>query len=264
MALHKLKSDIVEIYESRSVLYALIRRDLVGRYKYSTLGFAWHFFIPLIMLCIYYIIFSEIRKSPIEDFSVYLLSGLFPFTFLNSNLSGGAGCITSNASMVKKMYFPREILILSQGISSFIIMLIGFSASCAFILLTGFSINLYSVIIVPMILILELIFVLGFVSIISSINVYHRDVQHFLSSISLVFFFTTPIYFTMEDVSEPFSSIIWLNPFTYYIDSLHQCIYYGSYPSTTTIICCIAISLITFLIGYVTFNRLKRGFAERL
>lgn len=253
-----------EIYNSRYMISALVCKDLVGRYRNSVLGFLWHFVIPLVTFCVYFIAFSTIRIAPIPDFAIYLSSGLFAFTFMTSNLSGGAATITSNASMVKKMYFPREILVLSRIISTFIVMLIGYVIVFLAIILTGFSINIWTIWLFPFLLILVLIFTLGYVFLFSALNVYLRDIQYGLQSISMVFFFLTPMYFLSSTATGLLKTTIWLNPFTYYVEAIHDCIYFGEMPSLFIICMCIVFSLISCIVGFVIFEKLKSGFAERL
>lgn len=257
--------DIKALVVSRNILFSMVRKELFGRYKNSALGFAWHFITPAITMAIYFTVFtSGIRSSPLDNYSVFLTSGLFGFTFMVTNIGGGAGCITANAGMVKKMSFPREILILSHVMSTFIVMIIGYLLVFAYIILTGFDLNIPSALCVVPILVLEFFFVTGYVFLFSSINVYVRDVQYILSSINMVFFFGTPMYFVSNEVTGILSTLIWLNPLTYFVESLHKSIYYGTIPDFYLWISCSLLALLTFIIGYMVFRKLKRGFAERL
>ena len=259
-----LKTELYEIYQSRSILFSLVRKDLIGKYKNSALGFLWHFLIPLMMLIVYYVTFVVgIRVAPIDNFVIYLASGLFPFTFMTSNLSGGAGCITGNSGMVKKMYFPREILVLSHVISEFIIMLIGYIVIFILIVVTGFDIKMTALTIIP-IFMLMFVFVIGYTFLFSELNVYVHDVQYFLSSITMVFMFLTPMYFTVTDLQGSLQALIWLNPFTYFVEAFHSAIYFGNIPSLKVWIGCIILPTISLILGLIVFHKLKKGFAERL
>lgn len=256
-------SDFHEIINSRSILKALIVKNLVGRYRNSLLGIGWHFIMPIVSLFVYYIVFSQIRISPIPNFWIYLASGLFPFTFMLNNLVNGANCIVDNANMLKKIYFPREIIVISQVLSSLVVTLIGFAAIICATVASGYVLTIYALLI-PAVFVIMIIFVTGCVFIFSSLTVYVRDVQHLLNTISMAFFFLTPMYFTLEDVSGFSELIVWLNPFTYFVELFHHTVYYGTMPSTLLVTSSLFISLITFLIGIGLFRKLKRGFAERL
>ena len=114
MLINDFKNEIKEIYDSRNIIRSLVGKNLFGYYKNSALGFVWHFVMPTVMMIVYYVVFTEIRTVPIPNFWIFMASALFPFTFMLSNLSGGAGSVVANAAMIKKMYFPKEILVFSN------------------------------------------------------------------------------------------------------------------------------------------------------
>ena len=184
---------VKDIIDSRNILKSLVVRNLVGRYKNSLLGFAWDFVTPAIMMFVYYVVFTQIRSSDIPDFWIFVSSALFPFNFMISNLTVGSGCIVSNASMIKKIYFPREIIVLSQVISSLVILIIGYAIVFFAIVVSGHNLD-WVVLFFPIVLFLMFMFTVGFTLLFSSITVYIRDVQYLLSSLSMVFFFMTPMY----------------------------------------------------------------------
>ena len=256
--------ELREIWNSRNILRSLVSKNLFGRYRNSALGFAWHFVMPLVMLTVYYVVFTSIRTSSIPDFWVYLASGIFPFTFMTSNLSGGAASVTGNAGMVKKMYFPREILVLAHVISSFIVMILGYAAVLIVIAIAGYPMEPKTMLILPIILILSAAFVTGYVFLFSALNVYVRDVQYILGSITMIFFFMTPMYFPADSVSGILGRIIWFNPFTYFIEAYHDLIYYGVFPELKIMVMCVLLPTASLVIGWLVFRRLRRGFAERL
>ena len=261
--LNEMKSELVEIYEARSILKSLVIKNLVGRYKNSVLGFAWHFVNPIILLCVYYLVFTQIRATPIPDFWIYLACGLFPFHFMLNNLTSGSSCIVNNAGMVKKMYFPREIIVLSQVISTFIIMLIGYIIVIIGVAVSGYGMNI-SVLFLLVLFILNFVFTLGYTLVFSAATVYIRDIQYFLSSISMAFFFLTPMYFMLDSIEGLFRVIALINPFTYFVESYHQVVYYQCMPDTITTIIVLFLSVISLIVGMLVFRKLRTGFAERL
>ncbi len=255
--------EFTEIIESRNILKSLIVKNLVGRYKNSILGFLWNFIIPTMMLIIYYVVFTQIRSNEIPYFWIFISSALFPFNYMVSNLVGGSGSIVDNSSLVKKMYFPREILVLSQVFSSFIVMLIGYTVVLLAIFISGYSISV-NLLFVPLIMILVVVFTTGFTLIVSAFTVYVRDIQYFLSSISVAFFFLTPMYCVAESTSGIFRTIIFINPFTYYVELLHDTVYYGVPPHTSYLLIGMFIAVLSLTVGIIVFHKLKNGFVERL
>ena len=119
-------SRIKEIYAYREMIFSLVKRDLKGRYKGSVLGFLWTFLNPLFQLAVYTMVFSTIMRSGIEDYYLFLFVALIPWIFFSTSLTGGAGCILSQQDMVKKIYFPREVLPISFVTSQFVNMLLSF------------------------------------------------------------------------------------------------------------------------------------------
>lgn len=255
---------IREIYQYRNILWALVRRNIVGKYKNSFLGFAWHFITPLCLIVLYYIVFTGIRTNPIESFWVYLGCAIFQFSFMSSNLLGGSGCILNNGGYISKMYFPREIVPLAQVTSSFIVMLFGYAVIMILTIVSGYDLNPVALLMLPAIFILNYIFVLGMVMLISSIIVYVKDIQHLLSSMSMVFFFTTPTFYLANETTGILSKLIWINPFTYYVEAYHDMVYFGVIPGPEILIACVALAIAFLAVGAVVFKRLKRGFVERL
>lgn len=259
-----LRKEIRDIYQSRAILRSLVTKNLFGRYRNSFLGFGWHFVMPIVMILVYYIAFTEIRTSSIPDFWVFIASGIFPFNFMLSNLTGGAGAVVSNSGLVKKMYFPREILVFAHVISNFIVMVIGYSIILVAIFISGYGFNLSALAVLPLLLIVMAMFSMGCALLFSSLTVYVRDIQYTLMSISMVFFFLTPMYFMGSDATGILSRIIWMNPFTYFVESFHSIVYLETIPDVGILMMCLLISIVSFAIGYAAFARLKKGFAERL
>ena len=147
--------------EYRSILYSLVRKNLEGQYKNSCLGFAWQFITPAVTVLLFYIVMTGIRETEVEDYWLYLCSGQFMFTFLQSNLSGGSACIVNNAGMVQKMAFPREIIVLAQVISSFIVMCIAYAIILVLMVITGCGFELAPVLLFIPVMFLAAVFAAG-------------------------------------------------------------------------------------------------------
>ena len=108
------------------------------------------------------------------------------------------------------------------------------------------------------------VFVTGYVLFLSAVTVYIRDLQYLITSLSMVFFFITPLYFMMSDVSGILSDIIAINPFAYYVQACEQILYFGVFPETNIMIVCSVLPVISITVGTIVFRRLRSGFAERL
>ena len=262
--LTSIKTEFHDLSRYKNILKSLVINNLVGKYKNSMLGCIWHIAIPLVMIVVYYIVFTEIREHPMDQYWVFLASGIFPFNFMMLNLLGGSSCIVNSSSMIKKMYFPRELIVLSQVISTLIVTLAGYVVIISIIFISGYPLDIICVLIAFAIIIMSSIFVLGYVLLLSSVVVYVRDIQYALNSISIVFYFITPIYFMASEVEGALKAVIWANPFTYFLEVIHKLIYYGDYPTYSEISMCVLITTISIVVGSLVFRKLKRGFVERL
>lgn len=262
--IRSIENKLHELYEFRNMIRAQVIRNLFGRYKNSILGFAWNFITPLIYIVLCYIIFTEINKNPIENFLVFLASGIFMYNFLLGGITGGASVFTGNSGMIRKMYFPREILVISQAISALIIASIGYVFVFIAAFCSGISFNLISIPVTLIMLLLGFLFFIGCSLLFGSISVYVRDVQYLLASISIAFFVCTPIRSLMSNADGLILKIYEINPLTYFIEPMHQTIYLSDCPDLFYMGIAILITLVTLIVGYSVFWRLKRGFVERL
>ena len=134
-------STLKNIYEYREMIFSLVRKDLRGRYKGSVLGFCWTFINPLLQLLVYNVVFSVILKNNIDKYYLFLFVALVPWIFFSSALMGGATSIISQQEMVKKIYFPREVLPISYVTSSFVNMLFSFAVIFIILVLSRVGFN---------------------------------------------------------------------------------------------------------------------------
>lgn len=259
-----------EIYEYKEMVYGLVRRNLRGRYKGSILGFLWTFINPLLQLIVYTLVFSVIMRSGIEDYYLFLFVALVPWIFFNSCLTGGASCILSSQDMVKKIYFPREVVPLAYTTAAFVDMLLTFLVVFAVLIVSGFGVNIVALIYLPVIMIIEYILALGITLIASACTVYFRDLQYILGIIGMAWQYLTPVLYSNEMVEgqlakHPIMIKLWrLNPTTPIINAYRQILYYKKTPDMNTLVSAFVLGVLVCIIGYKVFNRLQRGFAEEL
>ena len=152
---------IKELLAYRTMIGSLIQRDLRGRYKGSVLGFAWTFLNPLLQLAVYTVVFSAIMRSGIEDYYLFLFVALIPWIFFSASLTGGSSCILSQKEMVKKIYFPREVLPIAHVTSQLVNMMLSFLVVLAVLIVSGKGIHLSAVIYLPLVILVEYLLSLG-------------------------------------------------------------------------------------------------------
>lgn len=255
---------LIEIYEYREMIFSLVRRDLKGRYKGSILGFLWTFINPLLQLTVYTLVFSVILRSDIEDYYLFLFVALVPWIFFSTSVSGGAGCILSQQNMVKKIYFPREILPLAFVTSQFVNMLLSLLVVLSVIFVMGKGINIVALLFIIPVMAVEYLLALGVAMLTSAITVYIRDLEYLLGIITMAWQFLTPIMYSVDIVPESIMPIFNLNPMTPIIIAYRDILYYKQLPRIETLAHATALGLLLLIIGCISFSKLKRHFAEEL
>lgn len=255
---------IKEIYAYREMIVSLVKRDLKGRYKGSALGFFWTFLNPLLQLCVYTLVFSTIMRSGIEDYYLFLFVALIPWIFFSTSLSGGANCILAQQDMVKKIYFPREVLPVSFVTSQFVNMLLSFLVIFAVLACTGHSLRLTGILCLPLIMAVEYILALGFTMVMSAVTVYVRDLEYILGIVTMAWQFLTPVLYPMDQVPEQVNWIFMANPMTYVIVSYRDILYYGRTPQLETLLSAAIVGVVMLLAGWILFDRLQKRFVEEL
>lgn len=256
-----------ELYEYREMIISLVRKDLRGRYKGSVLGFLWTFINPLLQLIVYTIVFSIIMNTSYEQYYLFLFVALVPWMFFSSSVTDGAASILKEKDMVKKIYFPREVLPISTVTSGFVNMILTFIVVFVVVIISGRGLNPLALLCLPVVMIVEYILCLGIALIVSSLTVYLRDLQYILGIFVMALQYLTPVMYGV-DMVERSSAGKWLvmmfnlNPMTPIIKIYRQIIYYGEVPELSSLLIAVAVGVVFIVVGEILFKRLQKGFAE--
>lgn len=255
---------IREIIDYREMIFSLIRRDLRGRYKGSVLGFMWTFINPLLQLCVYTVVFSIIMRMGIDKYYIFLFVALIPWMFFNTCLCGGTRVIFSQEDMVKKIYFPREVLPISFVTSNFINMLLSFIVIFAVVFISGIGISLSAVLYLPIVMLIEYILALGITMFGAAATVYIRDLEQIFNIIGMAWMYMTPVLYSVDMVPEGLRGLYNLNPMTPIIVAYRDILYYKQPPQMDTLLSAAVLGVVVLAAGCFSFSRLKRRFAEEL
>lgn len=252
-----------EIYEYRELLKTSVKKEIRGRYKNSFLGVIWSFLNPLLQIMVYAIVFPLILRNTQENYVIFLCCGLIPWTFFSTGINRSAFTIIENGNIVKKVFFPREILPISVITSEAVNFMISTIIILAFVIFGGLGISKY-ILFYPIILIVQYFLVLGISFIISSITVYLRDIQHFIGVLLQLLFYAAPVVYAPSSIPENFKWILNLNPMTYIINAYRDIFYNQVKPDFIGLGTILVISILVCVIGQFIFNKLQKGFAEQL
>lgn len=268
-----------DLVDYRYLLRNLVVRDLKARYKNSVLGILWSVLNPLFLMIVFTILFSVLANNQIRQYPIFVLVGLIPWNFFSGGLVSGTTSVTGNSSLVKKVYFPRELLPLSALLSNLVNFLFSFSVLVIFLYLFGIGLTVHALW-VPVILLTQLIFTLGLILLFSSLTVFYGDVLMILEVVLLAWFFLTPVFYSLELFGptatvlgitfDPAQVMRWINPMASIIDG-YRTVLWGTYESAGPVSMNPAYLLRTFVtavivlaIGYSLFARLDPLFGEKL
>ena len=257
-------STLKEIYDYRDMIYSLTQRELRGRYKGSALGFLWSYINPLCQVVVYSAVFSVIFRVNIEKFYLYLIIGMMPWIFFGTTLQGGSLCVRAESEMIKKIYFPREVLPISYVTSAFVNMMFTFVIVVFAVLISGFGFNFRALLFLPIVMLIEYLFGLGVTMTVSSITVYFRDFEQIAGVLMMVWIYITPIMYSIDYVPEKYRFFFVINPMTPIVEMFHQILYYRTPPSSFYLLLGLGEALVIFLIGFIVFGHLKKYFAEEM
>lgn len=255
---------IREIFLYTDMIKSLVRRDLRGKYKGSILGFLWTFINPLCQIIVYVVVFSMIVRTNLDQFYAYIIAGMIPWFFFDTSLRQGSGCVRYQGEMVKKIYFPREVLPLACVTANFINMLFCFGIVFAVLIIFGIGISVKALFFLPMIMMVEYVLVLGFTLIVSAGTVYFKDLEHIVTVILMAWIYLTPILFSIDAVPQKMAWIFKCNPMTPVIEAYHNILYWKCMPQGRELLYSMVWAVVILIIGELTFAKLNDNFAEEL
>jgi len=256
----------------RNLLYLLSLKELRTRYRKSILGWTWSLLNPVSQMIIFTIIFLYVfeRQPPLgspsglKNFPLYFLSGLLPFQFFSISVTASIGSVQGGASLIKKVAFPHEHLVLSIVIAQFVTLLIELAVLSAVFLLFGHMVLPW---LIPMLLLMVFVsmFTIGVSLLLSAANVFFHDINYLWGIVAQLLFYSSPIIFAIDEIRFAWLRAIsnW-GPTGSFVRASQEILYDGHWPSLERWIQVSVYSAVTFAFGAWVFNRLSPRFAEEL
>ena len=251
------------LYNYREFLKTSIKKEFRGKYKKSFLGVLWSFLNPLFQLLIYALVFPFILKNNVENYTVFLIVALFPWNFFNLSIIQSAACIVANGGIIKKVYFPREILPIATSTSNLINFLISSILVFLALFISGIGLT-KAVVVLPIIILIQYILQLGLSFILSAITVYVRDVEYLINVLMMLAFYLSPIVYSADMIPSKYLPLFKLNPMFHIIKYYRDILYYGKIPEMGSVLLLLFACIIILVVGYLIFRKLEKRFAEEL
>ncbi|MDE1817912.1 MAG: ABC transporter permease [Thaumarchaeota archaeon] len=252
-----------EIWQRRSLIILLAFNDVKLRYRNSVLGFIWSFLEPLLILTVLFFVFIYIIKNEIEYYPLYLLLGLILWYMFQRGTTLGLSSLLDRAGIIQKIYFRRELVVISSCLTAFIMMSLEFTAFGIFLIAFHF-IPPVTVVLLPFLLIDLFFLSLGISLFLSVLTVYFRDVKFIWQILLQAGFFLTPIIYKLDMFPQNVQKILELNPLVPILDAGHRIVLYGTLPTLSSTLYMIGSTAVIFLVGYVVFRIKDKRLVEEL
>ena len=273
-------TSLAELRDSRELLVNLTQREVRGKYKRSALGQAWSLLNPLAQVIVFTIVFSQFLRIPpdlgdpsgLDSFALQLLAGLLPWAFFAGAVSGGMGSLLANSNLVKKVYFPREVLVASTVFALNVTFAVELLVLLAAVMVLGGIGVLPYLVVVPYLIAALTVFGLGIGLALSVANVYFRDTAQFVGIGLQVWFYLTPVIYTLDYVAQakivvlgqPVERLLSFNPMSRFVECFRNVFYDFRFPTWTDLLAITLAAAVSIVAGYWVFRRFEGRLAEEL
>ena len=258
------------LWRHRSLVAALVQREVVGRYRGSIIGILWSFVNPILMLLVYTFVFSVVFKARWNaasdsktEFALVLFSGLIVFNLFSECVSRAPGLVLSNVNYVKKVVFPLEILpwvALGSALFHTLISLAVWVMAYAVL----FGLPHFTALYLPFVVLPLILFVMGLAWLLASMGVYLRDVSQFIGIVTTILMFLTPIFYPVSALPEEYRGFLYANPMTIAVEMARDVLYWGQVPQWGLWFGYLIASAVVAWLGFAWFQKTRTGFADVL
>ena len=264
------KEMVASLLRNRNLIKALVKREVIGRYRGSVLGIFWSFFNPVFMLAVYTFVFSVVFKARWNgssdsktEFALILFAGLIVFNLFAECINRAPGLILANTNYVKKVVFPLEILPwVSLGSALFHTLISLGVWLIAYAVLFGLPHP--TVLLVPVILAPLLLLIIGITWSLASLGVYLRDVSQVIGVVTTILMFLSPIFYPVTALPEAYRPFLYLNPLTSVIEQARDVLFWGKIPDATGLAIYTVGAIFVAWLGFIWFQKTRKGFADVL
>ena len=246
-------------YRYRELIWALALKELKIRYKRSVLGFLWALLNPMLQCLVLTIVFSTLMKMQIEHYAIFILSMILPWTFFSQSLSYSAESIVGNGDLIKKVNMPKAVFPLAAVASNMINFLLSLIPLAIIVVAMGHPFH-GTWLLLPVPILALTIFTTGATFFFATANVFYRDVAHILQVLLQVWFYVTPILYSVDFFPPSYRWIFRLNPLIFVMNDFRMSVYWGQLPSAQSIIASFVCALLAFFIGFAIFKRYQDSF----
>jgi homopolymeric O-antigen transport system permease protein len=254
---------LTELWDYRELLFFMTWRDIKVRYKQSVLGVVWAVFQPLMQMVIFSLIFGRLANLPSDGipYPIFSYAALVPWTFFAGGLGKATSSLVTSSAMIKKIYFPRLVLPISNILSGFIDFFVAFSI--IFVLMIVYDVALtWRILLLPFLFLLAFITSLGISLWLAPLNAQFRDVRRATAFLIQIWFWITPITYSSSSLPAPFDQLYALNPMAGVVEGFRWALAGADTEPGIIVLISAVMSLLLLLSGLLYFRRMESTFAD--
>ncbi len=259
-----LREMIQELVQYRELLLTMTRRDLLLRYKQTIMGFGWSILMPVTYMIVFSLIFTRVVKLETgAPYPIYAYAGLLPWNFFASSLRFAVGSLTSNSTLVTKVYFPREILPFSIILVSLVDFAVGAIVLAGLMAWYGVGLH-WTVLLLPVVVLVQILFTAGVTLLLAMGNLFFRDVKYLLEILITLWMFATSVVYPVDRIGGQLGALLGLNPMTPIIEAYRAILLHGTLPAAGPFAWAAAVSVVLLAVSWLAFHRAEFRFAENI
>jgi ABC-type polysaccharide/polyol phosphate export permease len=258
-----MKKYLLELIQYRDLLFNLTLTEIKLRYRNSVLGFLWTILNPLFYLLVLAFVFSRIIRFEVPNYTIFLFAGLASWLMIQQTVTIATASIVNNQALIRRVYIPKMVFPLSNVLSRYIdhtilvLILVAFMA----VFKAPFT---WSLLFVPVVVLLHFFFSLGLSLITTVAHIRIRDVQHVVAILFQILFYATPIIYPLDVLPLKYRPLLLWNPFYYFVECLRFPVFHSSLPPGQLILSALALTVVTFCIGFFLFSKKEKYFVFHL
>ena len=259
-----LKEIVREQYDFRELLYQMTRRDLLLRYKQTVMGFGWAIFMPLVNTAVFSIIFTRVAPLQLDmPYPLFAYCGLLAWNFSASSFRFSVSSLTSNASLVTKVYFPREIFPLSAVLVSMVDLAVGATVLVALMIYYQ-VVPTTAMLALPWVLIVHIMLTLSLSMLLAMANLFYRDVKYLFELVLTVWMFVSAVLYPVSQIGGTLGRVMAINPMTPILEGYRDVLLRGRMPDPGAFLITTLLSGVLLIVAWVIFHRAEYAFAENV
>ena len=262
-------SELALLWRHRQLIAALTARDLKARYRGSVLGYFWSLANPLLLLAVYTLVFTKFfPTNVVQPYPLFLFSGILPWTFFAAAVLESTTSISANAGLIKKVMFPAEalplVVVLSHLVHFALAIPILLAAILAFAAMGKFTLT-WTMLLAPLLMLLQTMFVAGIAMTVSSASVLFRDLRDIVSNLMQLGFFVTPVIYLIDNIqSRALRAMLRINPMTPFVVAYQDIFFFGRLPNLSDTVLILFYAFGSLAMGFFVFERLRDTLAEAI